>query len=140
MYAGNVTPAGSRFDERLLDFSKAVARLEEALDLVDPSPIIIDAVIQRFEFTYELAWKTMKAYLESQGLTESRTPKDVIRESFGIGLIEDGDGRLDMLADRNLTSHTYREDMAREIFGKIRGKHRALLVSLLRRLEEGESG
>jgi len=91
-----------RFKERLGDFDRALSRLTEGLALDSDSSIVVDGCIQRFEFTYELSWNTMKAYLEYQGLPDLGTPRDVIRESYRIGLIEDGDAWLDMMTDRNL--------------------------------------
>jgi len=125
-----------RFKERLGDFDRALSRLTEGLTLDSDSSIVIDGCIQRFEFSYELSWNTMKAYLEYQGLLDPRTPRDVIRETYRIGLIEDGDAWLDMMADRNLTSHVYDEIMARDIYDKIRNKHWRSLTALLERLKE----
>jgi nucleotidyltransferase substrate binding protein (TIGR01987 family) len=119
-----------RFNERFQDFTNALARLAESLNMKMESSIIIDGVIQRFEFTYELAWKVMKAYLEQQGVFEPKTPREVFRESYKIGLIADGDGWLDMMTDRNLTSHTYNEAAAREIYQKIKTNHWELFNQL----------
>ena len=82
--------------------------------------IVIDATIQRFEFTYELSWKLMKAYLEYNGNLEATSPRKAIKESFKEGLIEDGAQWLDMLQDSNRTSHTYDENCAIEIFNNIK--------------------
>lgn len=125
-----------RFKERLGDFDQTLSRLAEGLALDSDSSIVVDGCIQRFEFTYELSWNTMKAYLEYQGLPDLGTPRDVIRESYRIGLIEDGDAWLDMMTDRNLTSHVYDEVMARDIYDKIRNKHWRSLSALLERLKE----
>lgn len=125
-----------RFKERLGDFDQTLSRLAEGLALDSDSSIVVDGCIQRFEFTYELSWNTMKAYLEYQGLPDLRTPRDVIRESYRIGLIEDGDAWLDMMTDRNLTSHVHDEVMARDIYDKIRNKHWRSLSALLERLKE----
>jgi nucleotidyltransferase substrate binding protein (TIGR01987 family) len=80
----------------------------------------IDATIQRFEFTIELFWKTLKAILESKGVAV-QYPKDVLREAFKGHLINDEDQWLQMLTDRNLTSHTYDEQLADLIFSHIQG-------------------
>ena len=80
----------------------------------------IDAAIQRFEFTIELFWKLLKKILESKGvLTEY--PKDVLREAYRGHLIDDENVWLSMLKDRNLTSHTYDEKIANEIYDHIQG-------------------
>lgn len=130
------TGENQRFNERFQDFTNALTRLTESLNLKMESSIIIDGVIQRFEFTYELAWKAMKAYLEQQGVFEPKTPREVFRESYKIGLITDGDGWLDMMTDRNLTSHTYNEAAALETYGKIKAKHWGLFNQLQQQLKE----
>ncbi len=80
-----------RFKERLEDLQKAVQRLEEALQ-EEQTNLVIDGVLHRFEFTFELAWKTMKDYLEYQGISEKiGSPREVIKESFSAGIIESGD-------------------------------------------------
>lgn len=127
---------GRRFMEKFGDFARALSRLAEGLALDSDSSIVVDGCIQRFEFTYELSWNAMKAYLEYQGLPDARTPRDVIRESYRIGIIQDGDAWLDMMADRNLTSHVYDEVMARDIYEKIRGKHWRSLSMLQDKLNE----
>ncbi|MCR4425250.1 MAG: nucleotidyltransferase substrate binding protein [Firmicutes bacterium] len=96
-----------RFMERLEDFARALSRLAEGLAMDSDSSIIVDGCIRRFEFTYELGWNASKAYLEYGGALNPRTPREIIRESYRVGLIEDGDAWLDMMVDRNLTSHTY---------------------------------
>ena len=79
----------------------------------------IDACIQRFEFTVELFWKLLKRIIESRGGTPTY-PKDVLREAFKGQLIQDESVWLRMLQDRNLTSHTYNQDLADEIFERIK--------------------
>lgn len=79
----------------------------------------IDASIQRFEFTIELFWKLLKRILEAKGV-EVRYPKDVLQEAYAGGLIDDEKMWLKMLRDRNLTSHTYDESLADEIYAHIK--------------------
>jgi nucleotidyltransferase substrate binding protein (TIGR01987 family) len=81
--------------------------------------IIVDATIQRFEFTIELFWKLLKVILESKGV-EVQYPKDVLREAFKGHLIDDEEQWLSMLKDRNLTSHTYDEKLAHEVYERIK--------------------
>ncbi len=75
----------------------------------------IDASIQRFEFTVELFWKLLRHMLEEKGV-EVQYPKDVLRQAYKGGLIDDEHIWLKMLSDRNLTSHTYDEKLADEIY------------------------
>ena len=85
----------------------------------DKNAVLLDGTIQRFEFTVELAWKTIKEYLEYEKFGEFNSPRSAIKEAYKINLIEDGEKWLDMLDDRNLTSHTYDENTAKEIYRNI---------------------
>lgn len=109
-----------RFEERKSDLIKATARLEEALD-EKISDLAIDGVLHRFEFTFELAWKTMKDYLEYQGISEKiGSPREIIKQSFSIGLIDNGEIWLKMMLARNTLSHLYDEETSREIYDDIK--------------------
>ncbi len=79
---------------------------------------IRDSAIQRFEFTFELSWKTMKAYVGEKGL-KVFSPKDAIRGAFQLGLLANDPTWLDMTDTRNLTSHIYNEAMAEGIYEKL---------------------
>lgn len=107
------------------DYKKALKRLGEALK-ESPAGIAVDGTIQRFEFTFELAWKLAKAILVYQGV-DAQMPRSVIKESFKVGVIEDGEGWIDMLEDRNKTAHIYNEKQARRIYKKIKKGHFKLL-------------
>jgi nucleotidyltransferase substrate binding protein (TIGR01987 family) len=123
----------SRLDYSLDHFKKSLERLGEGVrDAVDE--LDRDGVIQRFEFCFELLWKTLKIFLEDRGL-EARSPKDSLRASFGQGWITDEDAFLDMLADRNMTSHIYSREESRKIFERIKRQHLIQLEALARRLE-----
>lgn len=106
-----------RFIERQADVRKAAARLREAV--AEPENAIVrDAVIQRFEFSFELVWKALKLYLERQG-HECGGPRPTLKKAFAEGLItttEEADVWLQMLEDRNLTSHAYDEALATRIY------------------------
>lgn len=109
-----------RFEERKSDLIKATARLEEALN-EKISDLAIDGVLHRFEFTFELAWKTMKDYLEYQGISEKiGSPREIIKQSFSIGLIDNGEIWLKMMLARNTLSHLYDEETSREIYDDIK--------------------
>jgi len=96
---------------------QAFGRLKEALPEVRDD-LDRDGVIQRFEFTVELLWKTLKIILAYQGV-ECASPRRCIKEAFRAGLIEDDEILLDMLEDRNRSSHIYDEATAEEIFERI---------------------
>ena len=112
-----------RAKELMKDYSRAVKKLKEALDKKAPKgDIVVDGAIQRFEFTFELAWKLAMRILEHNGI-DAATPRSVIKETFKMKIITDGDGWIDMLEDRNKTSHIYDEDQAFAVYEKIRDVH-----------------
>lgn len=109
------------------DFKSALGRLKEALsEDISKGSIVIDGTIQRFEFSFELAWKLAKNILNYNGV-DVETARMVIKEAFKAGLIKDGDGWIDMLEDRNKTSHIYDEKQALKIYEKIKQSHFGLL-------------
>ncbi|MHC1684649.1 MAG: nucleotidyltransferase substrate binding protein [Clostridiaceae bacterium] len=112
---------GKRLNERITDFLKALTRLDEALKKDIDDDIIIDGIIQRFEFTFEQSWKVMKLYLEDQGvLDEALAPRSTIRVAFKHNIISDGDLWIEMMLDRNRTSHMYDEATARDIVNRVK--------------------
>lgn len=117
-------------------YKDALERLHEALS-INPSQgsIVVDGTIQRFEFSFELAWKLAKSLLEYQGI-EATTPRAVIKEAFKAKMIADGDGWIDMLEDRNKTSHIYDEFQAMNIYNKIKNKHYKLMDDLKKALAQ----
>jgi nucleotidyltransferase substrate binding protein (TIGR01987 family) len=94
-----------------------------------------DAVIQRFEFSLELSWKAMKNYLNYQGILEATTPKQTMKEAFANGLIKNGETWINMLNDRNLTSHTYNQADADEIYKAIVEEYYEEMLSNLNNLK-----
>ncbi|GAB4258823.1 nucleotidyltransferase substrate binding protein [Thermincola ferriacetica] len=119
--AGNMTK--ERIVEKLEKYKQALARLEEALTKKEPDQFVYDAAIKRFEFTYELAWKLMKALIEYKGGEDVHFPRDVFKEAYAKGLLENGEIWLDMLNDRNLSSHTYNRERAMEIFKRVKDRY-----------------
>jgi nucleotidyltransferase substrate binding protein (TIGR01987 family) len=106
---------------RLDQFERALARLDEALSVPETAPLAIDGTIQRFEFTFELCWKAMKAVLEVETSTAALgTARAVIKEAYAAGWIDDENGWLDLLRMRNETSHIYNETAARSVYLRIR--------------------
>jgi nucleotidyltransferase substrate binding protein (TIGR01987 family) len=99
-----------RWKQPFQNFDRAFVLLREALERkpVALSPLEKEGVIQRFEYTFELAWKTLKDYLEEGGLVISPvTPRQVIKDAFAAKVISDGEAWIKMLDHRNLLSHTY---------------------------------
>ncbi len=125
-----------RWEQRLVNYTKALAQLLEGLAIEDPSDLEREGIIQRFEYTFDLAWKTLKDYLIYQGNTEITGSRDTFREAFSLELIEEGDVWMEMIESRNLTSHTYNEETASEILESIRNDYIELYKSLETLLKE----
>ena len=118
---------------RIAIFSQALARLEQALSLPEDA-IVRDACIQRFEFTFEMAWKAIQAHARVQGIP-CVSPRECLRTAFRLGLVEDDPAWMAMVEDRNRATHTYDEASARAIYVALPG-HARLLATLLGRLRE----
>ena len=108
-----------RFDLALAHFQKALARLHDALAQLE-TEFIRDAVIQRFEFTFETAWKAMYRWLRARGVDLDEDAYATIPEAFKRRLISDAQRWGDMRKYRNLTSHTYNEPLALEVAAFVR--------------------
>lgn len=98
---------------------RALDRLREALAEPEGNPLAIDGTIQRFEFAIELSWKAMRRLLIREGIATS-TPREALQEAFRVGWLTDEAAWLQMLRDRNQTSHTYNETVARRIYANVR--------------------
>ena len=99
-------------------FEQALQRFREALAERE-TPLVRDAAIKRFEFTFELAWKAAQRCLREQGIL-CRSPNECFREAFAFGLIQDNPLWIRMMEDRNLTVHTYNEQIAQKIYGNLK--------------------
>ena len=128
----------TKFNEKYAKYCMAVDRLDESIAAYEtmPSGIIRDGIIQRFEFCTELAWKTVREYLLEEGVEFRNTPKAVMREAYAAGLLDEDALWSKLLTDRNLTSHTYNESTAQEIFGCICTDYRRLFRQLAEALKE----
>lgn len=103
-----------RWKQRLENFGMAMARLHEALQGIEKEPhnhLYQIALIGAFQFTFELAWKTMKDFLSYSGVQVS-LPREVIKQGFHHHLIQNGQIWIDMFEDRNLMAHVYQEQAA----------------------------
>jgi nucleotidyltransferase substrate binding protein (TIGR01987 family) len=101
------------------------------------SEITRDASIQRFEYCFEIIWKTVKLYLEYYEGIICNSPKSCFRELFSTGLIDENKTikLLEMTDDRNLTSHTYDEELAKELYNKLRQYYK-LMEEILKKIEK----
>ena len=113
---------------KIQKFEKALERLREAV-IQAKDELDKDGVIQRFEFTVEMLWKTLKAILEYQGI-ECYSPRNCVKEAFKANIIGDDEIILDMLEDRNLSSHIYDQKVSEEIFQRIKNVYLSYLESL----------
>lgn len=110
-----MTTQDIRWQQRLANYSKALAQLRKFIDKGALNELEEQGLIQAFEYTYELAWNVVRDYLREQGNQNIHGSRDAIREAFTLELITDGDGWMAMLKDRNLTAHTYNEETAHAI-------------------------
>ena len=97
----------------------ALQRLREALAQPETNPLWLDGTIQRFEFTIELSWRAIKRQLAFEGI-ETRTPRDTLERAFQAGWLRDETVWLKLLSDRNMTSHTYNQAVARQIYADVK--------------------
>ena len=148
-----------RWQQRYSNYNKAFNKLEEAVrkikddyridedgaihpdDFLDD--IIKEGLIQRFEYTHELAWNVMKDFLQHAGNTNIYGSKDATKEAFAAGLIINGEVWMDMIKSRNKTSHTYNEETADDIFLKVvREYYQEFLLfsNKMKQLRNGQQG
>ena len=121
------------------NFEKAYRQLDEAVALSQTralSELEKQGVIQAFEYTYELAWNVIRDYFRWQGNSDITGSRDAIREAFANGLVEEGEQWMQMLKDRNRTSHTYNEETAREILKNILELYHPLFSKFQKRMRE----
>ena len=107
-----------RWIQRFNSFSKALGKLTDAIHLSEQrelSELEKQGMIQAFEFTHELSWKTLKDFLEEKGNKDLYGSKDVIRLAFQLGLIDNGEIWMNMIKSRNQASHTYDEEVSNRI-------------------------
>jgi len=126
-----------RWQQRLENFQKAMVQLETACDQEDYSDLERAGLVQMFEFSFELGWKTLKDLLFYEGYDE-KTPRDVIRRAYAVGYIDESDSELwlDALDKRNLLSHTYNEETAQEAVKLIKEKYAPMLRRVCDKLVE----
>jgi nucleotidyltransferase substrate binding protein (TIGR01987 family) len=121
-----------RLKERLDVAQKALTTLQEVLAETNPTVIVRDAAIQRFEYTFEAVWKAGQEFLRSHEGLDAGSPKGTVRGLFQTGFLNarQAELRLKMVDDRNLTSHTYSEGLSEQIFKEL-PKYAALMQSCL---------
>ena len=123
-----------RWQQRFSNYLKAFAQLEKFMVKPELSELEDQGLIKAFEYTYELAWTTLKDFLEYRGQTELYGPIDVFRRAFQLGLLADGDLWMDMLKSRNCTSHTYNKETALEICQAVKKDYYPAFAGLIETL------
>ena len=124
-----------RWIQRFSNYRKALFQLGKAVNIVsavsnsssDQNDLLAEGLIQRYEYTHELAWKVMKDYEEYQGLTDIMGSRDAIRVALRAGILDD-DRWMDTISDRNLTSHNYDDETAKHIVNNIINVYYPLFV------------
>ncbi len=124
-----------RWQQRFQNLKKAYNRLQDATSRYNKlNRLEQEGLIKRFEYTFELAWKTLKDYLEAQGVGVD-FPRAVIKAAFQTNIIEDGDVWMEMLESRNLMVHTYSEERFRSVIHKMVSVYYPALTQVLQYLE-----
>lgn len=126
-----------RWKQRFRNYSKALLQLQKFIDKGTAlNELEEQGMIKAFEYTYELAWNTIKDFYENQGETNIQGSRDTIQLAFKRGLIKDGEIWMEMLKDRNRTSDTYNEKTANEIASSILHTYFYLFKTLHKTMEE----
>lgn len=144
-----------RWEHRFSNYVKALQKFLQAVEYIQKNSIdepenngldhvldeiIKEGLIQRFEYTHELAWNVMKDYAAYQGNTSVGGSRDATREAFQLQLISDGKVWMDMIGSRNKTSHTYNEETADEIYFKILHEYFPAFLEFKKNMEAKKGG
>ncbi|GGH84656.1 nucleotidyltransferase substrate binding protein (TIGR01987 family) [Pullulanibacillus pueri] len=122
-----------RWKQRFENFEKSFKLLEKYSNNSISNELERAGIIQFFETTFELAWKVLKDYLESEGYI-AKSPRESIKQAFQMDLIEEGHLWMDALSKRNLTSHTYDQELAEKLVKEIQEQFLPLLQNLYKTL------
>lgn len=123
-----------RWKQRFNNYKKALALLEEVMIQTTHTAIEKEGAIQRFEYTYELAWLTLKDYLFFEGFTNIGGSRDTFKQAFNQQLITNPDMWTDMIISRQMTSHTYNQETANAVFNDVKNKYLNLFLDLKKTL------
>ena len=124
-----------RWKQRFVNYQKALSQLQKFINKGELSELEEQGLVKAFEYTYELAWTTLKDFLEYRGQTDIYGSRDAIRKAFQLNLIDDGESWMDMLKSRNITSHTYNKETAEEICQAVKDVYYSLFQQLETRLD-----
>ena len=124
-----------RWKQRFVNFDKSYKLLKKYSNQEITTELERAGIIQFFEMTFELAWKVLKDYLESEGYMV-KSPRETVKQAFQIGLIDNGHIWIDALSNRNLTTHTYDEELATKMTSEILNAYLPELDKLYNKLSE----
>lgn len=124
-----------RWKQRFRNFENSLHFLEDGLKITEPTLLEKAGLIQFFEVCFELSWNLLKDFLEEQGFSELKYPRESIKKAFETGLITNGATWLEGLNNRNMMSHTYDEAMADRVVSEIRDTYYPILNDLFNRLK-----
>jgi nucleotidyltransferase substrate binding protein (TIGR01987 family) len=119
-----------RWKQRLANYQKALLQLGKFIEKGELNELEEQGLIQAFEYTHELAWNVLRDYLLCKGHQNIHGSRDATREAFKLELILDGYAWMDMIRDRNRTSHTYNQETAESIVNNIRQRFFTLFLAL----------
>jgi nucleotidyltransferase substrate binding protein (TIGR01987 family) len=122
-----------RWKQRLHNYNRALIQFNEAIELLQSRPLSNlekQGLVQAFEFTHELAWKTLQDYFRYQGTSDLYGSRDVFRKALEVGLISDGAKWFESIQSRNLTSHVYDEQVVQDLIDEISGVYAKQLNEL----------
>ncbi len=128
-----------RWEQRFVNYKKALSQLQKFINKGELSELEEQGLVKAFEYTYELAWTTLKDFLEYRGQTDLFGSRDAIRKAFQLSLIDDGESWMDMLKSRNITSHTYNKETAEEICQAVKDVYYSLFQQLETKLDRLQS-
>lgn len=144
-----------RWEQRFSNYNKALKKLSEAIEYIKKDfdeqeaginteevfdEILKEGLIQRFEYTHELAWNVMKDFLSEIGNIRTYGSRDATREAFKAELIKNGDVWMEMIKSRNQTSHTYNDETAEEIYTKILNEYYSAFLTFQQTMESKRTG
>ncbi|WP_421826297.1 HI0074 family nucleotidyltransferase substrate-binding subunit [Larkinella sp.] len=124
-----------RWEQRFGNFRKALSQLNKFIKKGELNELEEQGLIKAFEYTYELAWKTLQDFLREKGYAQIAGPKPVIEQAFQDGYI-DGFAWVRMHKSRNLTNSAYEEEVSSELINDIRSEHIQSLSNFAFRLEK----
>ncbi len=124
-----------RWIQRFNSFSKALKQLTKFIEKKELNELEAQGLVKSFEYTHELAWKTLKDFLENRGNKDIYGSKDATREAFNLDLISDGEIWMEMIKSRNETAHTYNEETTQKITKAIFAHYYHAFTDLQKKLD-----